>query len=404
MKSISRIGLAAVATVLGAGVWLGCSDDDKGSTPTGDAGKPDTATVDSGGLPDSAPKPDSSTGGTTFTATLSGAQEAPARVTTIASGTATLTLSADKTKLAYDIKHTVADGTAAHIHLGEAGQAGAVVFPLEPFSAAMTGTLTLTPADVTNLEAGKLYVNIHGTTNPNGELRGQILAPGTALFVANLAGDQENPPVITTSVGTTAMILNANKDKIRFHLATTATATAAHIHRGIGSINGPVVYPLAPVGAAIDGEQAVTAADVTDLNEGRFYVNVHTAANAGGEIRGQVLKPAETLYTAALSGLNEVPPVVTAMVAGGQFILGPDGKSLRYEVSVTGGPAVTAGHIHTGVNGAVLYPLTLAPPGAKGTQAVTAADLTALNAAGLYVNLHTGTNAGGEVRAQLTKK
>lgn len=167
------------------------------------------------------------------------------------------------------------------------------------------------------------------------------------------------------------------------------------------------MFPLAPPGATIDGEQGVTAADVTDLNEGHFYVNVHTTLNANGEVRGQVLKPGETLYSAALAGTNEVPPVITATTGGGQFVLTADGKSLRYEISVSGGPAITAGHIHTGgigVSGPVLYPLTLAPPGAKGTQAVTAMDVTTLDASGLYVNFHSATNANGETRGQITKQ
>ncbi len=392
---------------------MGCSDD--GPSPVG----PATDTPDGGGGDGStsdAAKSDGSSGGdggdaatgeVTYAATLTGGEEAPARVVTTASGTAKLTLSADKTKLIYEVKHNVADGTAAHIHLGEAGEAGAVVFPLEPFSASMTGSLTVTPADVANLEAGKLYVNVHGTTNPNGELRGQILPPGAALFVATLTGAQETPAVVTGSTGTSAIILNAAKTKIRFHVATTATATGAHIHRGPATLSGPVVFPLAPPGATIDGEQGVTAADVTDLNEGHFYVNVHTTLNANGEVRGQVLKPGETLYSAALAGTNEVPPVITATTGGGQFVLTADGKSLRYEISVSGGPAITAGHIHTGgigVSGPVLYPLTLAPPGAKGTQAVTAMDVTTLDASGLYVNFHSATNANGETRGQITKQ
>lgn len=412
MKFTSTLNVFLLAgAVAGTTSWIGCSDSESSAVdPAGDGGRnnPDaTVTGPDGGGSDADKNDGSMTGGNTFAAVLSGGEEAPASVATSASGTASFTLSADKTTLTYDVKHNVSGGTAAHIHLGEAGEAGAVVFPLAPFSTAMTGTLTVTAADVANLEAGKLYVNVHSTANANGELRGQILAPGTALYVGHLTGGQETPAVVTTSAGTAAVILNATKNKIRFHVATTLTASAAHIHRGLATLSGPVVYPLAPVGAIIDGEQAVTAADVTDLAEGHFYVNLHSAANPGGELRGQLVKPAETLYSAALAGINEAPvPVVTSATGGGQFILSADGKSLRYEVSLTGLTA-TAAHIHTGnagASGPVLYPLTLGAPGAKGTQAVTAADVISLDATGLYANVHSATQPAGELRGQISKQ
>ena len=116
----------------------------------------------------------SSSSGTTYVATLDGAHETPA-VTTTATGTATFTLSADKTTLSYHITQSVSGATAAHIHAGVAGQSGPVAYPLTPISADMTGTIPLThPTDVTNLDGSMFYVNVHSPTNPNGEIRGQI--------------------------------------------------------------------------------------------------------------------------------------------------------------------------------------------------------------------------------------
>jgi hypothetical protein len=72
---------------------------------------------------------------------------------------------------------------------------------------------------------------------------------------------------------------------------TGLTATAAHIHTGAVGVNGGVLYPLTLTSIGAQGTQAITTADLANLEAGNFYVNAHTAANPGGEIRGQIGKP-----------------------------------------------------------------------------------------------------------------
>ena len=69
-------------------------------------------------------------------------------------------------------------------------------------------------------------------------------------------------------------------------------ATAAHIHLGARKVAGPVVTPLCgPCASPVTGVPTTLTADqVKDLLAGRYYVNVHTAKNPGGEIRGQISK------------------------------------------------------------------------------------------------------------------
>jgi hypothetical protein len=342
----------------------------------------------------------------TFAASLNGAQEVPPVLST-AIGVATFALSADRTQLTYHVTHNVAGGTASHLHFAAFGESGAVIYPLTPFSSDMSGVLTIALADADRLDQGLFYVNVHSATYPGGEIRGQILHPGDTLWTANLTGAQETPPVVSTGTGHASVILDAAKSTLRYHVSTTGlTLTNSHIHKAIAAIAGGVIYPLTPLGAIIDGMVAVTATDAQDLADGHWYVNVHTAANPGGELRGQVLLPGEALYSAALSGANEVPPVSTTATGGAQFILDPAGTTLRYEAVFTGLTA-TASHIHSGavgINGPVLYPLTLTAGGAKGTQAVTAGDVINLNAGDFYINAHTAANPGGEIRGQITRQ
>jgi hypothetical protein len=69
----------------------------------------------------------------------------------------------------------------------------------------------------------------------------------------------------------------------------TGQATAAHIHAGKKGVPGPVIVPLCgPCTSPASGTGTVTAAQLTQMKNGGTYVNVHTAKNGGGEIRGQI--------------------------------------------------------------------------------------------------------------------
>jgi hypothetical protein len=249
------------------------------------------------------------------------------------------------------------------------------------------------------------YVNVHSTRYPNGEIRGQILRPGETLWVAQLTGSQETPAVTTTAAGHASIIVDSTQTNIRYHVSTTGlTPTGVQIQDAIATLSGAVIYQLSPVTAVIDGSQTITATDNGAIADRHWYVNILTASNTSGEIRGQVLQPGETLYTATLTGADETPPVTTNATGNAQFVLDPARTSLRYEAMFSGLSA-TASHIHlgaVGMAGAVLYPLTLASPTmAKGSQPVTADDLLNLDAGLLYINAHTAANPNGEIRGQI---
>ena len=108
-----------------------------------------------------------------------------------------------------------------------------------------------------------------------------------------LSGSQEVPPVTTSASGSGTITVGADKSVSGSITVTGVAATAAHIHEGPSGKNGPVIVPLTKTS---DNVWSVAAgAKLTDVqNEsykaGNLYVNVHSAANKGGEIRDQ-LKP-----------------------------------------------------------------------------------------------------------------
>jgi len=69
----------------------------------------------------------------------------------------------------------------------------------------------------------------------------------------------------------------------------TGAAKAAHIHSGKRGVAGPVIVPLCgPCKSGQTGTTKISKAVVEALEKHGAYVNVHTAKNPGGEIRGQV--------------------------------------------------------------------------------------------------------------------
>ena len=120
-----------------------------------------------------------------FAADLSGANEVPP-VETAASGQASFSYNLDTNELSYAI--TVADIdniVAAHIHVGEAGENGGVLHGLYDGTGTfdpdnpLVSSVTLTDEEEGLLWAAGMYVNIHTSDIPSGELRGQITSTGT---------------------------------------------------------------------------------------------------------------------------------------------------------------------------------------------------------------------------------
>ena len=107
-----------------------------------------------------------------------------------------------------------------------------------------------------------------------------------------LAGDQEVPPVKSAGTGAGMIIVGTDKSVSGSVTTTGIPGTQAHIHEAAAGTNGPVIVPLTKAGDtySVPAGAKLTDAQFASFEAGKLYVNVHTAANPGGELRAQ-LKP-----------------------------------------------------------------------------------------------------------------
>lgn len=124
------------------------------------------------------------------------------------------------------------------------------------------------------------------------------------VFTADLSGDAQVPPITVDATGDATVTIADDESSISWDVSytgLTGDAAAGHIHYGAADAAGPVMIPFASVSntgstgsfasgdyAGGDGLPADWAGVLTAIRDGEAYVNIHTAANAAGEIRGQL--------------------------------------------------------------------------------------------------------------------
>ena len=121
-------------------------------------------------------------------------------------------------------------------------------------------------------------------------------APAMAEVVtlkATLSAGSEVPPVTSKGTGSVTATYDTTSKKLSWkgsYSDLSGPATAAHFHTGAAGASGPVAVAITPNTSPFEGSATLTDAQAADLLAGKWYVNVHTAANKGGEIRGQLTK------------------------------------------------------------------------------------------------------------------
>src|SRR5688572_29562329 len=114
--------------------------------------------------------------------------------------------------------------------------------------------------------------------------------PGSGAVNVSLTGAEEVPPVSTSGSGSGSFRV-AEDGTVSGSVTTKGVpGTMAHIHQGAKGQNGPVIVPLTKRRDtySVPEGRKLTASQLQAFKAGNTYVNVHTAKNKGGEVRGQL--------------------------------------------------------------------------------------------------------------------
>ncbi|TDE50156.1 CHRD domain-containing protein [Flavobacterium sp. GT3P67] len=115
--------------------------------------------------------------------------------------------------------------------------------------------------------------------------------PVIVTFNATLKGTNEVPTNNSTATGTAVLYYNKTTKAMSLTVTYSGlTVTDSHIHVGAVTVDGPVVFPLTTSISPITyTSPALSASQQADLLANLYYVNLHSAAFTGGEIRGQLI-------------------------------------------------------------------------------------------------------------------
>lgn len=238
----------------------------------------------------------------------------------------------------------------------------------------------------------------------------------TVVRSAPLSAAQESPPNASTASGRGAVIVNPMTKEITGGITFAGlTPTGFHIHQapiGNPTANGPVIIGLvlAPGGgvATVPGGAVLTDPQYAALLAGELYFNVHTAANPGGEIRGQInVLGGVTAGLATLNASQEVPTNASTATGRGTLVFDAATRNILIAYATHNVTGASVSHIHTGAPGVSGPPnvVTLSAGTnvytAPNPTTLTVQNVTDIGAGNTYFNVHSTTYGAGEIRGQI---
>src|SRR5438105_1326355 len=256
----------------------------------------------------------------TLGAVLTGSQESPP-CSTSGFGNATVTFDSARQNIIVNI--TVANLGSSITGAEITRSAGPAVVAFTPTASfnnnTLTGTFPVTSDLVTQIlqAPGTFFVNVRTSGCPNGAVRGPLAVSsgGAVMYSTELRPQNEVPPATGNAFGSGLATIDPINNTIAWEVNDKGIVSPilSHIHRGAAGVAGPVIINFATSAAQIpnghtNGSGSLAppqttaafqpATDIPALSNAitafGYYINVHSTAFPGGEIRGQ-LQPAQEL-------------------------------------------------------------------------------------------------------------
>lgn len=345
--------------------------------------------------------PASASGRCHLVAHLSSRQIAPAPAGAPTFGAAEFAVDTAANTLAYRIivgGLTSAETSAQIRGFAPPGATGAVLHSL-PAGPVKIGVFNYSESQEADIVNGGAYILINTASNPQGELRGQIVTHVTDL------SPNQTPGGPTAGSGWGTFVLDTCANTLAYHIVVQSTQgveTTAALHAGaIHTETAASVHTL-PLGTVKDGVWNYPESLEQSIEDGLVYVNIRSTLHPNGALRGQVV-----CSLALMDRLQVVnpPPVPSSAIGIGFLSLDRVGSRLGYDVRLTnisGGGEFTVIHAY-------------APPGtgAPSQHSLPSGDIkvgrwffgpTNLQRVLdrlVYIDTHTDNNPDGEVRGQV---
>jgi hypothetical protein len=254
-------------------------------------------------------------------------------------------VSSDLNKLSYRFITDNLSGpiTNAHFHDGKLGMNGGVSIDLDGFNSfsGQQNDIAITPTTLQKYLEGGLYLNLHTSTYPSGEIRGQVYRIARQGYAYDICTKQEVTAPVDADKSSGSGMFAFNRDLDEAHMMAVASSLSgplksSHIHNGAVGQNGPVVFDLTDRftnnGTFFYVTNEFTADLANVIKAGNAYVNIHTDKNPAGEIRGQFTATPECPYETAVVEVgnekitieaypNPTMEVLTVTIAGDQNVV-----------------------------------------------------------------------------------
>ncbi|MEM8528387.1 MAG: CHRD domain-containing protein [Bacteroidota bacterium] len=323
------------------------------------------------------------------------------------------------------------ESIGAHIHLAAAGQNGPVMLPLtvevgedgtSGVLRAESNTFEIELTQLLSLGERKLYANIHSINHPGGELRGQFVpAEASAVFRANLSGNHAVPVHASEAAGAamaeiygdTLMIVSGTFNDLESPIETVGNRPG--LFAGLAGESGGFIFPITTTleDSGLNGEIEASNnvflldnAQRTELYRRGLYVNLATADQMEGALRGQLAPESQIFMHGFMSGTLAVP--TSSSKGYGNLLVELNENKMTLSGSYQdidgspGSPRLRMGY--AGSTGEQLFAVTTVGELMEANDNVfdlTEDQLAALMGRQIYFNLPSSAQSVGELRAQI---